>query len=144
MSQISVPKARVLTTIRALRELLAKLEKDLAISEGAAPADPYRRRRELLEKIFWMGNSVRREELFPMLEASGTNSRWIGQQVKRGYLALIPAPDGSARYAVTPRAVRELALAKSASQETLSLTKLAEPSFAEDWDSPEDSIYDNL
>ena len=38
--------------------------------------------------------------------------------------------------------VRDLAIVKEESEETLSLARLSEPSFAEDWNSPEDSIYD--
>jgi len=71
----------------------------------------------------------------------------LGQQVKKGYLSVLPLPGGSVRYSVTPRAVRELGLGQEGPEgleERDALAKLSEASFAEEWDSPEDSIYDEL
>ena len=71
----------------------------------------------------------------------------MGKGVKRVYLSLLPLPGGSVRYSVTPRAVRELGLGQEGPErieETAALTRLSEASFAEEWDSPEDSIYDRL
>ena len=143
MARAPVQTTHVLSTIRAVKALLSKLEERLD-AEGKTPTDPYRRRADLLRQIYLGGNKIGREELFALLEAAGTNSRWIGQQVKRGFLSVIPLPGSRRQYAVTQRAVRELDLDGDDEEEAAALAKLSEPSFAEDWDSPEDSIYDNL
>jgi len=86
---------------------------------------------------------VPREQLFRTLRERGTQYQWVGQQVKKGYLSVLPLPGGSVRYSVTPRAVRELSLGREGPEgleETGALAKLSEGSFAEEWDSPEDSV----
>jgi hypothetical protein len=131
--------------LRAIRENLDRLEALLGSPEE--PADPYERRKAVLEEIYWAGNSVPREQLFRTLRERGTQYQWVGQQVKKGYLSVLPLPGGSVRYSVTPRAVRELSLGREGPEgleETAALAKLSEGSFAEEWDSPEDSIYDEL
>src|SRR4030067_3165621 len=94
--------------LRAVRDILARLEA-LREPSGEQP-DPYQRRKAILENIYWAGNSVPREELFRALRERGTQYQWVGQQVKKGYLSVLPLPGGSVRYSVTPRAVRELGL----------------------------------
>ena len=131
--------------LRTMRDILDRLEALLEPS-GEQP-DPYQRRKALLERIYWAGNSVPRGELFKALREHGTQYQWVGQQVKKGYLSVLPLPGGSVRYSVTPRAVRELGLGQEGPErleETAALAKLSEASFAEEWDSPEDSIYDQL
>ena len=131
--------------LRAIREILDRLEGLLGPS--AEEPDPYERRREVLEGIYWAGNSVPREQLFRTLRERGTQYQWVGQQVKKGYLSVLPLPGGTVRYSVTPRAVRELGLGQEGPErleETAALSKLSEASFAEEWDSPEDSVYDQL
>jgi len=131
--------------LRAIREILERLE---ALLEPAGEeADPYERRKVILEGIYWAGNSMPREQLFNTLRERGTQYQWVGQQVKKGYLSVLPLPGGSVRYSVTPRAVRELGLGQEGPErleETAALSKLSEASFAEEWDSPEDSVYDQL
>ena len=131
--------------LRAIRDILDRLE---ALLEPAGEeADPYERRKVILEGIYWAGNSMPREQLFRALRERGTQYQWVGQQVKKGYLSVLPLPGGSVRYSVTPRAVRELGLGQEGPErleETAALSKLSEASFAEEWDSPEDSIYDQL
>ena len=131
--------------LRAIREILERLE---ALLEPAGEeADPYERRKMILEGIYWAGNSMPREQLFRALRERGTQYQWVGQQVKKGYLSVLPLPGGSVRYSVTPRAVRELGLGQEGPErleETAALSKLSEASFAEEWDSPEDSVYDQL
>ncbi len=129
-----------LQAIKAIRDNLSKLERLLDEKEAI---NPYERRRIVLRAIFWSGNDVRKEDLVPVLTEEGTNSRWIGQQVKIGYLSVIKGQNGQVRYAVTPKAIEELRLAK-ADKESLEWTKLSGRSFAKDWDSPEDSVYDDL
>jgi len=131
--------------LRAMREILDRLE-GLLGSPDEQP-DPYERRKAVLEQIYWAGNSVPRDQLFRTLRERGTQYQWVGQQVKKGYLSVLPLPGGSVRYSVTPRAVRELGLGQEGPErldETAVLAKLSEASFAEEWDSPEDSVYDQL
>ncbi len=146
MADASVDVGEVLDGLKAIRSVLDRLESRLKPAE-AEIRDPYKRRREVLQKIFWTGNSMGREDLLVLLQTSGTSYQWIGQQVKKGYLSVLPMPGGGTRYSVTPRAVRELGLGyleEEVGEESLSLTRLSEASFAEDWNSPEDSIYDSL
>lgn len=131
--------------LRAIRDILDRLEVLLGSSEERP--DPYERRKAVLEQIYWAGNSVPRDQLFSTLRERGTQYQWVGQQVKKGYLSVLPLPGGSVRYSVTPRAVRELGLGQEGPErieETAALAKLSEASFAEEWDSPEDSVYDRL
>jgi len=131
--------------LRAMREILDRLEGLLGSSEERA--DPYQRRKAVLEEIYWDGNSMPRERLFTTLRERGTQYQWVGQQVKKGYLSVLPLPGGSVRYSVTPRAVRELGLGQEGPErleERAALAKLSEASFAEEWDSPEDAVYDQL
>jgi len=131
--------------LRAMRDILDRLEA-LVEPSGEQP-DPYERRKAVLEQIYWAGNSMPRDQLFSTLRERGTQYQWVGQQVKKGYLSVLPLPGGSVRYSVTPRAVRELGLGQEGPErleETAVLAKLSEASFAEEWDSPEDSVYDQL
>lgn len=138
------PLRGVLKEVRAAREILERIEARLSSEEGVGP-DPYQRRVEILRRIFWAGNGIARAELMPLLASFGTDYRWIGQQVKKGYLSVLPLPDGSTRYSVTPKAIRELALDKDDEEaEGIGLSTLSEAAFAEDWESAEDSIYDSL
>jgi hypothetical protein len=131
--------------LRAIRNNLDRLEALLGSPEEQP--DPYERRKAVLEQIYWAGNSMPREQLFKALREQGAQYQWVGQQVKKGYLSVLPLPGGSVRYSVTPRAVRELSLDQEGPEgleETAVLAKLSEASFAEEWDSPEDSVYDQL
>lgn len=137
----------VIAALRAIRQILDRLESRLG-DLTQEDIDPYGRRREILQTIYWHQNSMSRQELLPILNRHGTDYRWIAQQVKKGYLIVLPTPHAEPRYAVTAKAVRELQLAHEESPEDLGevtvLAKLSEASFAEDWDSKEDAVYDNL
>lgn len=139
----SVAAREVLEGLRAIRRMIDGLERKLSVQEGV-DIDPYRRRREVLQEIYWAGNSISRRQLVPILESHGTDYRWIGQQVKKGYLSVLPVPGGDTRYSVTPKAVKELRLDQENWEEAAAFSKLAEASFAEDWDSEEDAAYDQL
>lgn len=140
---LPVARKEVLESLRAIRHMIDSLERKLSAEEGAE-IDPYQRRREVLQRIYWAGNTMSREQLLPVLESHGTDYRWIGQQVKKGYLSVSPIPGGGTRYSVTPKAVKELRLDQEASEEEVAFSKLAEISFAEDWGSEEDAAYDEL
>ena len=138
----SVAEGEVLESLRAIRRMIDVLERKLS-SQVGVEIDPYERRREVLQKIYWAGNTIGRKQLVPVLENHGTDYRWIGQQVKKGYLSVSPVPGGG-RYSVTPKAVKELRLDQETWEEAVAFSKLAETSFAEDWDSEEDAAYDEL
>lgn len=146
MARTEIDLAEVLADLRAIRSALDRLESRLKLTEVEA-IDPYRRRKEVLQKIYWAENSISREDLLNLLQSCGTDYRWIGQQVKKGYLLVFPVPGGGTRYSVTSKAVLELGLThieEEVGEESLALVRLSESSFAEDWDSPEDAIYDSL
>ena len=129
--------------LQLIREGLEGLERLFGQTDGSEP-DPYARREFLLGQIYER-EGVERSELMGMLREAGTAYQWIGQQVKKEYLSVMPLPSGKVRYTVTPRAVRELALNKRAvAEEADPYTAMSEEAFAEDWDSPEDAIYDKL
>ncbi len=139
----SMAESEVLESLRAIRRMIDVLERKLSSQEGVE-IDPYQRRREVLQKIYWAGNTIGRKQLVPVLENYGTDYRWIGQQVKKGYLSVSPVPGGGTRYSATPKAVKELRLDQETWEEAAHFSKLAETSFAEDWDSEEDAAYDEL
>ena len=146
MAGADIDLGEVLADLKAIRNALDRLETRLKSTEGEI-IDPYKRRKEVLQRIYWADNSVSREDLLNLLQSCGTDYRWIGQQVKKGYLLVFPVPGGGTRYSVTSKAVLELGLTyieEEAGEESLSLAKLSESSFAEDWDSREDAIYDSL
>lgn len=130
-------------SLQMIREGLERLERLLGQGDTAGP-DPYARRQQLLEYVYAQ-EGVERPELMRALREAGAAYQWIGQQVKKGYLAVVPLPSGKVRYAVTPRAVKELELNKRAIAEEAEVYAAAsEEAFAEDWDSPEDRVYDRL
>lgn len=128
--------------IGQVREILETLEGRLEPLEGSAVLDPYVRRKQLLQRIYWNDNNLRRDELMDLLHEFGTNYAWIGQQVRKGYLVVLQAPGGT-RYSVTQKAIRDEGL-KEEDEEIDQISALSTESFAADWDSEEDSVYDSL
>ena len=135
----------LLKDLKTIKQIVERLEGAVLASEDRG-LDPYHRRRRLLRDIYLSGNSTSRDELEPVLRSQGTDYHWIAQQVKKGYLAVHALPGGHKRFAVTPKAVRELRLGEEddGEQGIDAMTTLSEEAFAEDWDSDEDAIYDNL
>lgn len=130
--------------LRMIRDGLEGLEHLLLSSAEESAPDPYQRRHRLLEQVYQQ-EGLERPELMRMLREAGTAYQWIGQQVKKGYLTIASLPSGKVRYNVTPRAVRELELNKrKVAEDTAVYAAMSEEAFAEDWDSPEDSVYDEL
>lgn len=126
-----------------IREGLAGLERLLGQSVPQR-SDPYARRERLLQHVYAQ-EGVEQPEMMRVLREVGTTYQWIGQQVKKGYLAITPLPSGKVRYTVTPKAVKELELNKKGIAEEAALyAAMSEEAFAEDWDSPEDAVYDRL
>ena len=130
-------------SITALRRIFDGLESKLDSGEAGEQLDPYTRRRGILQEIYWSQNSMNREDLMALLAERGTNYAWIGQQVKKQYLIVTDLPGGGRRYSVTRKAVRDERLDQDR-LETDRFSRLSMESFAEDWDSEEDSVYDGL
>lgn len=130
-------------SLKAVRSILDKLESKLDPAPPEA-VDPYTRRRQILQRIYWNQNAMTYDELVPILEGFGTNYAWIGQQVKKGYLLVALLPGGGSRYSVTPKALREQNLQEDDREEIDAVSALSHESFAEDWENDEDAAYDAL
>ena len=137
-----VSKDAIQARLQAIRAAVDDLERLLIDEEPEE--DPYRRRRDILELVYERGG-LDKGQLLRVLKERGTQYQWIGMQVKKSYLSVVPLPGGRVQYTVTPKAVRELRLGREASvEETEALARLSEEAFAEDWDSEEDAVYDRL
>ena len=103
---------------------------------------------KVLGDVLRRGASVSRQELYDIAEAHGMDRRGLGGFFREsGQRSLTELP-GTERIVLTPygadRAQRYLNRSEqSYTQAEPSLAKVAEPSFAEDWNSPEDSVYDD-
>ena len=100
----------ILSRLRAIREAVEDLERMLERPESAR--SPYARRRTILETIY-QSEGMDKESLMRLLREHGTQYQWIGMQVKKEYLNVIPLPGARTRYTVTPKAVKELRLDQS-------------------------------
>ena len=136
MSAPAVDLAKVKRELGSLKAAVARIE---ALIGGDPPVDPYERRRRLLQLIYEY-DGMDRATLEPILHDHGTNIRWVGQQVKRGFL--LSPKRGNTLYRVTPLAVQELALDEC--DEVEMAMRASASVFAEDWDSDADAIYDEL
>lgn len=103
---------------------------------------------KVLGDVLRRGASVSRQELYSIAEEHGMDRRGLGGFFREsGQNSLTELP-GTDRVVLTPygadRAQRYL---NRSSQKygigEPNLSKVAEPSFAEDWNSPEDSVYDD-
>jgi hypothetical protein len=136
---IPTQQDQIVACLRTLRETVDKLQELLG-----APAEDtlerfYRRRRELLARIFAAGG-LDQAALFRLLDEHQTPHQWIGQQVKSGYMDKMPRPSSQDLYVATRKAVQELQL----QEEAQAMTALTEETLAADWEAPEDAAYDRL
>jgi hypothetical protein len=138
---MSVSAQEIRKAIDQVKEILGKLESKLGSADASA-VDPYVRRREILQRIYWNDNSMRRDDLMALLRDFGTNYAWIGQQVRKGYLIVLQAPGGT-RYSVTQKGIRDEGLQEH-DEELDKVSAMSSEAFGEDWDSEEDSAYDSL
>ena len=128
--------------LHQIRDALDGIERLLGDGE-TSQGDPYARRHHLLEYVYAQ-EGVEREQMMHALREAGTSYQWIGQQVKKRYLSITPLPSGKVRYTVTPKAVKDLDLDKAVEDDAEAFAAMANEAFAEDWDSPEDAVYDRL
>ena len=129
--------------IRTIERNLRRLEELVRDMEARTPEmRPQDDRSELLEHVHVAG-AMEQRRMFELLDQRGITHTWVGAQVGAEYLELWRAADGQAWYRVTQRAIRELHLGQLA----LSAATFAPPSesaFSDDWDSEQDSVYDQL
>lgn len=97
----------ILNRLRTIREAVEDLERMLERPQGAG--SPYTRRRSILETIY-QSEGMDKDQLLRLLREHGTQYQWIGMQVKKEYLNVIPLPGSRTRYTVTPKAVKDLHL----------------------------------
>ncbi len=138
----SAPRGQAQRYIQGIQRNLTRLEEILRRLEAQSPQIPTQdARSELLSQVHVAG-AMDQRRLFELLDQRGMSHAWIGAQVGAEYLDVWQGADGRTWYRVTQRAVRELYLGQMA---TLSGQPAeSQSSFAEDWDSQEDSAYDSL
>lgn len=128
-----------------LRQLKALLAPELTGQEQQAyPGE------RILADILERGASVTKAELYTLAEKHGMDRRGLGGLFRQsGKTSLYELP-GTDKVVLTPygaeQARRFLERRPSIMYEepTIAYAKVAEKSFAEDWDSEEDSVYDAL
>ena len=130
---------QIVACLRTLRETVDRLQELLGAPAEETLERFYRRRRELLTRIFASGG-LDRTGLFRLLDENQTPHQWIGQQVKSGYLEKFPRPNSQDLYVATHKAVQELAL----QEEAQASATVTEETLSSDWDTPEDAAYDRL
>jgi hypothetical protein len=130
---------QVIAALRAIREAVDKLQSLLQAPAEDTMERFYRRRRELLTRIYASGG-LDQAGLFQLLDEHDTPHQWIGQQVKSGFLEKYPRATGKDLYVATRKAVDDLHLQDEAS----AMVSVSEETFTTDWDSQEDAAYDRL
>ena len=130
---------QIIACLRTMRETIDKLQELLGSPMEDTMERMYRRRRELLTRLYATGG-LDQKGLFGLLDEHETPHQWIGQQVKSGYIEKFPRPSGKDLYVATHKAVEDLSLQEEAS----ALISSTDETFTTDWDSTEDAAYDRL
>ena len=130
---------QIVAALRQIREAADRLQALLGAPDEDTLERFYRRRRELLTRIFAAGG-LDQAGLFRLLDEHETPHQWIGQQVKSGYLEKFPRPNSQDLYVATHKAVQELAL----QEEAQAMSAFTEETLGADWDTEEDAAYDRL
>jgi len=130
---------QIISCLRTLQESIDRLRDLLGTPTNEIAEKFYRRRRDLLTRIF-ASEGLNQSTLFRLLDEHKTPHQWIGQQVKSGFLEKLPRPNGQELYVATNKAVIELELRAEAE----SLSTLTDETLGADWESPEDGAYDRL
>jgi len=141
-TQVSVQKA--LTLIQEVEERLARLRELIAPSAGVIPDAGDRVLADVLEG----GAALSRAELYEIAQKHGMDRRGLGGFFRESGQQSLQVLPGTDRIVLTPygaeRAKRFLdrRAARTYEVPARALQRIAEASFAEEWDSPEDSVYD--
>ena len=137
---------RAVTLIEEIEERLVRLRGLLGQESGTAAAPDAGD--QVLADVLEQGAAVTREELYAIAAKRGMDRRGLGGFFREtGKKSLTELP-GTGRIVLTPygaeraqRALNRRAPLEYTQQEP-QLHRIAESSFAEDWNSPEDDIYD--
>ena len=128
----------VVRCLKTIRDAVDRLQQILEAPQEETMERYYRRRRELLTRIFAAGGLDQRG-IFDLLDEHATPHQWIGQQVKAKFLEMVPWPGESDRYVATRKAVQEFDLQREAE----ALASISEQVLDSDWDAEEDMKYDH-
>jgi hypothetical protein len=125
-------------------ERLARLLRPMAMEDAEPDVGG-----QILAEILEQGGSVLREELYRLAAAHGMDRRGLGGFFRQsGKASLYDVPGG--RVLLTPYGVEQARRAIERRPTMIykvgepDFAKIAETSFAEEWDSDEDSVYDSL
>ena len=80
---------QIIACLRTMRETIDKLQELLGSPMEDTMERMYRRRRELLTRLYATGG-LDQKGLFGLLDEHETPHQWIGQQVKSGYIEKFP------------------------------------------------------
>ena len=129
---------QIIGCLKTIRETVDRLQELLGAPGEDTAERFYRRRRELLTRIFATGG-LSQNHLFRLLDEHSTPHQWIGQQGKAKFLEMVPWPGESDRYVATRKAVQEFDLQREAE----TLASMSEQVLDTDWDAEEDMKYDH-
>jgi hypothetical protein len=142
-----VPRGDVAKLLDEIEARVAQLR--VIVASPAGPVAPDLGERVLAD-VLTRGGSVGRKELYEIAESHGMDRRGLGGFFREtGQKSLMDLP-GTDRIVLTPygaeRAQRHLNRQRATPYETVepNLSRVAEASFAEDWNSEGDAAYDDL
>jgi len=129
----------------ALRQLKA------LFATGSTAPEPQEYPSQLvLAEILQQGASVTKGELYALAEKHGMDRRGLGGLFRQSGKTSLYELAGTDKVVLTPygaemgRRLLERRPSIMYEEPTIAYAKIAEESFAEDWDSEEDSVYDAL
>jgi hypothetical protein len=146
-----VTEATLRQASRLIEEAEERLDALKALLQASPPktAELYLGDRVLAE-VLERGASVTRQELYEIAERHGMDRRGLGGFFRLSGKTSLNELPGTDRIVLTPygaeQARRHIERRQTLGYEEVEegLHRAAEASFAEDWDSEEDSIYDSL
>ena len=143
-----IPNATIQRADKLIAEIEVRLERLRALLGKEAGYEVSDMGDRVLGNVLEQGAAVTRQELYEIAARHGMDRRGLGGFFREtGKKSLMELP-GTGRIVLTPygpeRARRVLDRRETTGYRVYepSLQRLAETSFAQDWDSPEDQIYD--
>lgn len=138
--------------LQLVKEAEEALEKARSLLEGIpSPTTEQELGARVLAELIERGGSVTRGELYEIAARIGMDKRGLGglfRQTGKTLLHVLPGdrvvltPDGAERGQRYISIHRRTSAVYEPSEPNLA--RAAEPSFAEDWDSEEDAVYDDV
>lgn len=133
--------------INEVEERLTRLRFLITDGDATAPIQDVGDR--VLAEILEQGAAVTRQELYGIAAKHGMDRRGLGGFFRESGKKSLTELPGTGRIVLTPHGaeraqshVNRRASSSYAAASEPSLYRIAESAFAEDWDSPEDQIYD--